>query len=88
VDGFPLAAVAAQAGPFVLAAVICFFIVRAFVNGVIYARSVVEDLRKDRDEWRAIARQATDQSSQLLEYAKTADSILRALQEAARVRQP
>jgi hypothetical protein len=80
VGGIPLEVFLGKVGPWGL--VSAFFLMMFF--GRVVAKWVVDDIRKQRDEWQKTAQEALRQNALLLESAKAADATFKALQHVAK----
>ena len=75
VDGLPLINIGA--GTLVT------LIVLMVLTGRLVTRRQLDDAHADRDAWKKVALEQAPQITQMLEYARTADAVLRSLPAAA-----
>lgn len=74
-ENIPLDAILAKGGPVSLLVLVVVMI----LTGRLVPRATFQDKVEEAKEWKAVALAATEQSKELLEYARTADAILRSL---------
>jgi hypothetical protein len=68
-----------RVGPVGLAVGFAFWTLRMIFRGFLVPRSYYLDIKEERDTWKNVALKAVGQVDDLLEYARTADSILKSL---------
>lgn len=74
-DGLPLEVLLAKWGPPSLLALVVIMI----LTGRLVPRSFYREKVQEAKEWRAVAATVVETNKELLEYARTADAILKAL---------
>jgi hypothetical protein len=74
-EGLPLEAILAKWGPSALLALTVIMI----LTGRLVPRFFYREKAAEAKEWRAVAATAVETNKELLEYARTADAILKAL---------
>ncbi len=74
-DGIPLVQVGAGT--------LLTLVVLLILSGRLVPRRALDDAHADRDAWKKVALEQAPQLTQMLEYARTADAVLRSLPVAA-----
>lgn len=60
------------------AALLCLTVI-LILRGYLVPRSVLNDVKADRDYWRSTAQEAAKQNGQLLESARVTEALMRAI---------